>query len=130
MDGITVGEFIELLYPGDKDRDSQIRRGLIDARDREDPGRPLTRADAARLIHMYLKLSKGVRDIPDISRASELRDLYDCRLCADHIAQVYLRGIMEGYVIDGIGEKTFCIFDSRRIMSDDDVKDCLKNMPP
>ena len=30
----------------------------------------------------------------DISGAKDLRDLYDCRICANHIAQAYMRGIM------------------------------------
>lgn len=54
----------------------------------------ITRKNIARIIHMYLLKKKGISDIQDISKASELRDLYDCRVCANHIAQVYLRGIM------------------------------------
>ena len=43
---------------------------------------------------MYLLKVKGISDLQDISKADELRDLYDCRVCANHIAQVYLRDIM------------------------------------
>lgn len=54
----------------------------------------ITRKNIARIIHMYLLKEKEIPDLQDISKASELRDLYDCRVCANHIAQVYLRDIM------------------------------------
>ena len=40
--------------------------------------------------------------MPDISKAYVLKDLFDCRVCANHIAQVYLRGIMEAEETDGL----------------------------
>ena len=54
----------------------------------------INRKNIARIIHMYLLKVKGISDLQDISKAGELRDLYDCRVCANHIAQVYLRDIM------------------------------------
>ena len=54
----------------------------------------ITRKNIARIIHMYLLKEHGVSDIQDISKAGELRDLYDCRIFANHVAQIYLRGIM------------------------------------
>ena len=54
----------------------------------------ISRKNIARIIHMYLLKVKGISDLQDISKADELRDLYDCRVCANHIAQVYLRDIM------------------------------------
>lgn len=54
----------------------------------------INRKNIARIIHMYLLKVKGISDLQDISKACELRDLYDCRVCANHIAQVYLRDIM------------------------------------
>lgn len=54
----------------------------------------INRKNIARIIHMYLLKEKGICDLQDISKASELRDLYDCRVCANHVAQVYLRDIM------------------------------------
>ena len=54
----------------------------------------INRKNIARIIHMYLLKVKGICDLQDISKASGLRDLYDCRVCANHVAQVYLRDIM------------------------------------
>ena len=76
----------------------------------------MTRGDLAKAIHQYIKNVKGVNDLNDISKAAVLKDLYDCRVCVDHIAQVYLRGLMDAFFIpqkDG----GFYIFDARRIVS-------------
>lgn len=54
----------------------------------------ITRKNIARIIHLYLLKEQGISDLQDISKASELRDLYDCRVCVNHVAQIYLRGIM------------------------------------
>ena len=47
-------------------------------------------------IRRYRDLLKvcGLSDL-DMSGAKGLKDLYDCRVCANHIAQVYMRGIMD-----------------------------------
>lgn len=55
----------------------------------------ITRKHMARILHMFLLKEMGICDIPDIRKAECLRDLYDCRVCSGHVAQVYLRGIMD-----------------------------------
>ncbi len=70
---------------------------------------PVSRKQEARIIHMFILKEEGIKDIPDISRAEALRDLYDCRVCANHVAQVYLRGIMDAKDIAVNGG--FLIFD-------------------
>ena len=44
---------------------------------------------------MYLLKETKIPDLKDISKAYELTDLFDCRVCATHVAQVYCRGIMD-----------------------------------
>ena len=70
------------------------RSGWLEAEDELYPDRDISRKNVARILHMYLLKVRLVPDLPDISRASALKDLYDCRICANHVAQVYLRGIM------------------------------------
>lgn len=79
------------------------KEGWLEAEDEVFKDLPLTRKNAARICHMYLLKVMKVRDL-DISGAAKLRDLYDCRACADHIAQVYLRGIMDAKNIKRDGE--------------------------
>ena len=62
---------------------------------------PLQRKNAARILHEFMRIELRESDAEDISPAKKLRDLYDCRVCAKHVMQVYTKGIMEGnYVTD------------------------------
>ena len=71
----------------------------------------LTRNQAAKILHTYMRDVLGILDITDenvLHKATELRDLYDCRICAADIMQVYLHGMMDaGYVINETGMKMF-----------------------
>ena len=71
-----------------------FENGWLEFEDRLYRDEAIIRKNIARIIHMYLLKEKGICDLQDISKASELRDLYDCRVCANHVAQVYLRDIM------------------------------------
>ena len=64
---------------------------------------PLLRKNAARILHEFMRIERKEPDEDDISPAKKLRDLYDCRVCARHVMQVYTKGIMEGnYVTDSL----------------------------
>ena len=69
-------------------------RGWLEDSDERHPETLLNRQTAARIIHQFMVVELHVPDIADISAAEKLRDLYTCRVCANHIAQVYVRGIM------------------------------------
>ena len=55
----------------------------------------LTKKVCARILHEFMF---NVFKVPDIAwvKANSLKDIYDCRVCANAIAQVYERGIMPG----------------------------------
>lgn len=62
---------------------------------------PLQRKSAARILHEFMRIELKEADEEDISPAKKLRDLYDCRICAKHVMQVYTKGIMGGnYLTD------------------------------
>lgn len=70
----------------------------------------LTRSEAAKLVHRFIKRVLGEKDI-DVSlwhAASVLKDLYDCRVCVADIAEVYLKGIM-GHVVTKGGDIVFAL---------------------
>ena len=71
----------------------------------------LTRNQAAKILHIFIRDVFGLPDITDenvLQKATKLSDLYDCRTCAADIMQVYVRGIMNpGYVIKETGLKMF-----------------------
>lgn len=72
-----------------------IELGIYDAQDMLDMQAGVERRHAARIFHSILHKKYDVKDLSDISEASRLLDLYDCRVCVNHIAQVYLRDIMK-----------------------------------
>jgi len=59
------------------------------------PVEPLDRKTAAKTIHEYLLNTLAEADEKNWKKAEVLEDLYDCRTCAAHIAQVFVKGIME-----------------------------------
>lgn len=71
-----------------------LENGWLEFEDKLYRDYEINRKNIARIIHMFLLKEKEMPDLQDISKASELRDLYDCRVCANHVAQVYLRDIM------------------------------------
>jgi len=54
----------------------------------------IERRNLARIIHEFLRIECGIKDIRDWSNAKRLVDLYDCKVCAKHVAQVVEAGIM------------------------------------
>lgn len=97
---MTTGEFIESLCrafgTGQEDHISYgLQNGWLEYGDELNSDEPVLRKNEARILHMFLLKEIGIKDLQDIQKAGELRDLYDCRVCANHVAQVYLRGIMD-----------------------------------
>ena len=56
-------------------------------------GLPITKKIAARLIHEFMINILKIED-RDWGEAAQLKDIYDCRVCSNAIAQVYIRGII------------------------------------
>lgn len=117
MESITTRNFLELLYKN-KNIDEEFvedlrQKGIIRLEDVCNMDDAIERRSVARITHMFLLVEKHEQDIEDITPANKLRDLYDCRICVNHIAQVYLKGIMEAVLIPGMSENEFWIFDSK-----------------
>ncbi len=81
----------------------------------------LKRIDAAIMIHKYLRDVLGIPDLTDISGADVLRDLYDCRKCVNHIAQVYLRGLMKALEYPAGEGGSIILFDAQKVTGKSDV---------
>ena len=56
----------------------------------------LERRTAAYMSYVYISEVMNEPDEPDIGPAFVLKDIYECPACIRYIAQVYLKGIMEG----------------------------------
>ena len=106
-EAICVGEFARLLF-GLKTKGGTAEspatedllryghyRGWLEDQDERQPQAPLNRQTAARITHEFIRIELQIPDLADITPATKLKDLYTCRVCANHIAQLYCRGIMD-----------------------------------
>ena len=124
---MKLQSFISLLM-GNDDSDcieEAHRLGIIDKYESEHPENIVTRKDAARILHLYMTKELEIGDEADISPASVLKDLYDCRVCVNHIAQVYLKGIMKAHAYPN----GLLLFDSGLEISDEEAKEAVNNLP-
>ena len=134
MGTITLEAFIRRLYllKDGEDTENALtqarQEGWLSAEDAYDPSAKLKRQTAARILHEYARIVKGLEDLKDISEAARLRDLYDCRLCVNHIAQVYLRGLMEAKEIPGISDRGFFIFDHKREVTEEEAEGIIRRL--
>jgi len=96
---MTTESFLRMLcknsgIPFDGIYEKGRKEGWLEAEDEVFKDQEITRKNVARISHMYLLKIIGLSDL-DMNGAKGLKDLYDCRVCANHIAQVYMRGIMD-----------------------------------
>ena len=76
--------------------DYAIHKGIMEDYDMTNINNPLERRCAARIVHEALMTEFFEKDEIEWSAANKLIDLYSCRTCVMHIAQVYVKGIMLG----------------------------------
>ena len=102
--------------------DELLQKGVLETGDFTYKEEFIDRRSVARILHNYIRIILKVKDEEDITKAYVLKDLFDCRVCANHIAQVYLKGIMNPVNIDGL-----IIFDVFGKVSESELKDFLNN---
>lgn len=88
-------------------------RGWLEEQDILQPYAPIERRAVARILHMILKIECLEKDEPNIDAAKQLKDLYDCGSCVNHVAQVYCKGIM-GHLVRN---EKIAVFGMRETMS-------------
>ena len=135
---ISIGEFVKQLMELKYDDDFNAKRCMsedeilryghyrlwLDDSDERYPEKTLNRQTAARIVHLFLRIECGVPDIEDIKKAETLKDLYNCRVCANHIAQVYLRNIMSSQEY----EQQFLIFNHLGQVSKSEALEIIKKI--
>lgn len=78
-------------------------KGWLEDSDERYPDWEIDKKTAARIVHEFLRIEGHIQDVVDITKAKKLKDLYLCRVCANHIAQVYERGIIKAQTNDKFG---------------------------
>ncbi len=114
---LTVGELLHYAHT----------RGWIEDQDERFCDKNLNRQTAARILHQFMKIEMGLPDLQDISAANVLADLYTCHTCVNHIAQVYLRGIMDAQTVERDG-KEYKIFNHLEEVSEEEAILILKHV--
>lgn len=106
---MTCNRFVQLLwnYYSDKKIDGpdslqaiQLygrNHGWLEEQDVLFGEKEIERRQAARILHQFLRLEKQEPDESDWQVALQLQDLFDCRTCVNHVAQMYSKGIMSAY---------------------------------
>ncbi|MBP5282290.1 MAG: rhodanese-like domain-containing protein [Lachnospiraceae bacterium] len=101
------------------------RHGWVEPQDVTLAEQPIHRNDAARIVHEFLRRELGEADEENWDAAKGLKDLYDCRACVAHVAQVFAKGIMEAQSGDAGMPGTAApaeIFGMRRTITQDEAE--------
>ena len=140
---ISVGEFVSRLFAL---RGSQRQspapqltlpellryghfRGWLEDSDERQPEAPLNRQTAVRITHQFMLIELKIPDLADISHAAKLKDLYTCRVCTNHIAQLYTRGIMGAKKEEpDIADSSALFFDHLQLMTKEEVSVLLEKL--
>lgn len=109
-DKVTTEQFITMIVRSSKGNieptrdewssgyiDYALYKGIIMDYDMTNRSYPIERRAAARIVHEALMTEFLERDEEEWRAAEKLMDLYSCRTCVMHIAQVYVKGIMLGH---------------------------------
>lgn len=92
----------------------------------EEQDQELERRAAATIVHEFLKTVMKEPDEGDWRGADKLRDLYDCRVCVNHVAQIYSKGIMEGRRF--LPDSPALIFDMRALVTVEEAEEILERV--
>ena len=119
MEEMTLEAFLDLLQSyGETTYSARelYQLGVLEEIDLIESSRPILRGSAARILHLYMKKIRQEPDLEDWSRVKNLADLYDCRTCVQHIAQVVEKGIMEPDIVQS-PEGQRLVFSGRRAVT-------------
>ncbi len=100
---ITTGQFVEMLakraYPGSCPEERLIKSredGWTEEQDAIYREQYIERRAVARILHQFIRMVQKEPELKEWKMAHRLKDLYDCRICVNHVAQVYCKGILPG----------------------------------
>lgn len=124
-DAVSIEEFVTaLLKAAGMVAENQdgigygYRRGWLQEQDTKGRLLPLTKKHCARIVHEFLRCEQKEPDEIDSGPAGRLQDLFDCRVCAGHVMQVYIKGIMDGFQ----NEAGRYIFGMEKCISNSDIE--------
>lgn len=102
-------------------------RGWLEDQDEVEADSILVRRSAARILHQFMKIELKIPDLADISAADKLKDLYTCRTCVNHVAQIYLRNLIPAEEME-FQNQQILIFNMMKPVSEDEMYEILKKL--
>lgn len=137
---ISVNDFVFLLWDcfftkGDRancfNNSSPIvygrYKGWLEDEDERFSQNFLNRRTAARIVHCFMKIELNIPDEVNILEAEKLQDLYTCRVCVNHIAQVYCKKIMFGQEVEKNGN-IVQIFNHLDLLTENQCKQIIERI--
>lgn len=134
---ISIQEFVEilageLLQNKSFDNEKQLLHyghvtGWLEDQDEVFPQALLDKRTAARIVHSFMIKELHIPDEVDISKAQQLGDLYTCRVCVNHIAQVFVKNLMESEEVEFNG-KNAVIFNMMRLLTKKEALELIKKV--
>lgn len=134
MSEITIKEFINLLsehFSPQLPLPENIfkyahQKGWIEDQDEVNQNNPIDKRTAARIIHQFMKIELKIPDTKDIKPTEILKDLYTCRVCVNHVSQVFVKGIMNSEEIQNpTTDEIVQIFNMTRILTREEVEQII-----
>lgn len=99
-------------------------RGWLEDLDESNLQQFVEKRTLARIIHQFMKIELKMTDKEDISGANVLKDLYTCRVCVNHVAQMYVQRIMDAETVIFENEEIL-IFNMNRLVFEEEVEKIL-----
>ena len=129
---ITVENFVNLLWKNFFSEKENLLNyghvyGWLEDEDERFKDELLNKKTAARIIHNFMQKELNVPDSPDIEKAKELLDLYTCRVCTNHIAQVYVKNIIPAEEYEQNGQ-VGTIFNLLKVLSFEEAEKIIQNI--
>lgn len=98
---VTTARFIDMIFKEYSDvlgPDYTIKQaraeGWLEMQEEFSLDEFIERRIVARILHEFLRKKLGEKDEDNWQPAQSLKDLYDCHICVNHVAQMYVKGIM------------------------------------
>lgn len=131
---ITCNQFLCLLhkyeyikeYTLDEIKTYGRHRGWLEEQEILFGDSKIERRHAARILHEFIRIELHEKEEEDWHCAMKLRDLFDCRSCVNHVAQVYVKGIMTAY--KGEQSDTILCFGMRNFIQLEEAVEMLERV--
>lgn len=138
---ISIQEFVQLLFNifskyGDRDKlQNNVSallhyghvRGWLEDQDEMMADSFLDKRTCARILHQFMVIELKIPDLENVGNAFSLKDIYTCRVCTNHVVQVFARQIMEGETME-VNGSTASFFNMTRLVSKEEAAEAIKKV--